>query len=324
MNSEIPDEGEKEKHVVESAPESPDTGKVGAISREQRKDSESLMQGLPELTPEQIEVIMEKVQDIDECGIAFSVLPKRPDFDIESVFQDGLLGTSLKEHDGCAGHKITRKEWITLREKQDAAVHFNIVGRMDNSWLRRRLRDNPAEDIASSYWMRPGKIAILFDISTMKELLPSGYRTDQQNANTFRGAHGYGDLVQTIGWEVVNRLEELPRDTPMADPRVQEIIEDLREYEPYCDIPASCIIDQPSDTGFIACHRIKPAQFRGIVIHESELLCGTVNSMRSSYADRSEKLLPVYDKDGNLLWPKKMSYEEVQEFVAQRDEKETE
>ena len=29
--------------------------------------------------------------------------------------------------------------------------------------------------------------------------------------------------------------------------------------------------------------------------------------------------LPIYDKDGNLLWPKEMSYKEVRKFVKERD-----
>jgi hypothetical protein len=31
--------------------------------------------------------------------------------------------------------------------------------------------------------------------------------------------------------------------------------------------------------------------------------------------------LPLFDLDGNLLWPKQMSYEEVKAFVAERDDK---
>ncbi|MCX6763997.1 MAG: hypothetical protein NTZ97_04720, partial [Candidatus Moranbacteria bacterium] len=34
---------------------------------------------------------------------------------------------------------------------------------------------------------------------------------------------------------------------------------------------------------------------------------------------KPKNLVPLYDLDGNLLWPKQMSYEEVKKFVAERD-----
>lgn len=34
---------------------------------------------------------------------------------------------------------------------------------------------------------------------------------------------------------------------------------------------------------------------------------------------KPKNLLPIYDFDGNLLWPKQMSYEEVKKFVAEKD-----
>ena len=40
--------------------------------------------------------------------------------------------------------------------------------------------------------------------------------------------------------------------------------------------------------------------------------------------DKLDRLVPIYDKQGNLLWPKQMSYEEVKEFVAQCDAKDSE
>ena len=46
--------------------------------------------------------------------------------------------------------------------------------------------------------------------------------------------------------------------------------------------------------------------------------------MGNAFKDDKEKLLPVYDAVGNLLWPKQMNYEEVKNFVEERDKKETE
>jgi len=35
--------------------------------------------------------------------------------------------------------------------------------------------------------------------------------------------------------------------------------------------------------------------------------------------EKSSCLLPVYDENGNLLWPRQISYEEVKQFVDARD-----
>ncbi len=37
------------------------------------------------------------------------------------------------------------------------------------------------------------------------------------------------------------------------------------------------------------------------------------------YKDKPQLLLPIYDTDGNMWWPKQMSYEEIKKFVAERD-----
>jgi len=36
---------------------------------------------------------------------------------------------------------------------------------------------------------------------------------------------------------------------------------------------------------------------------------------------KTDLIVPIYDTDGNLWWPKQMSYEEVKKFVAERDAK---
>ena len=41
--------------------------------------------------------------------------------------------------------------------------------------------------------------------------------------------------------------------------------------------------------------------------------------MQEEYKNKQELNLPIYDVDGNLYWPKQMTYEEVKKFVAERD-----
>ena len=52
--------------------------------------------------------------------------------------------------------------------------------------------------------------------------------------------------------------------------------------------------------------------------HQEEKLNEHISTEKAiKFAQRLE--IPVYDKEGDLLWPKKMSYEEVKQFVADRD-----
>src|SRR5438552_4038892 len=43
------------------------------------------------------------------------------------------------------------------------------------------------------------------------------------------------------------------------------------------------------------------------------------NTMVLVDKDKPNLLVPIYGKEGNLLWPKQMSYAEVKRFVAERD-----
>lgn len=48
---------------------------------------------------------------------------------------------------------------------------------------------------------------------------------------------------------------------------------------------------------------------------------GIASKMIEIDKDKPQNLLPIYDSDGNLLWPKQMSYAEVKKFVEEMDRK---
>ena len=50
----------------------------------------------------------------------------------------------------------------------------------------------------------------------------------------------------------------------------------------------------------------------------------TIQWMNSYMPDHPERAIPVYDIYGNLLWPGKMTNEQVKQFVAERDKKKAE
>lgn len=70
--------------------------------------------------------------------------------------------------------------------------------------------------------------------------------------------------------------------------------------------------------GFVAGRRIAPREFKGIVVNtehledlEAELKNIIETMFKTSETKGKELLLPIYDLNGNMLWPKKMSHEEI-------------
>jgi hypothetical protein len=83
-----------------------------------------------------------------------------------------------------------------------------------------------------------------------------------------------------------------------------------------------------TEDGFELFPRVAPRYFKGIVLGRN--LGGIKNyGAHGSSLEYPEKIteimqqenvpLPVYDENGNLLWPKPMRYESVKKFVAERN-----
>lgn len=79
-----------------------------------------------------------------------------------------------------------------------------------------------------------------------------------------------------------------------------------------------------TEYGFELFARVAPRYFRGLVLgnrYKDSDLKKIISQMEQVYQGRKNLLLPIYDDNGNLLWPKKMSREEVKKFVAERNAK---
>ncbi|HLC71612.1 MAG TPA: hypothetical protein VJI32_06375, partial [Candidatus Nanoarchaeia archaeon] len=83
-----------------------------------------------------------------------------------------------------------------------------------------------------------------------------------------------------------------------------------------------------SEFGFVLGGRVAPRKFTGILLHPTKY----GRHLKDYYLidewlrgiKEINDTLPVYDCFGNLLWPKEMSYEEVKQFVAEREAKKKE
>ncbi|MFH0852687.1 MAG: hypothetical protein V1845_03750 [bacterium] len=276
-----------------------------------------------ELSPEIIEKVMDKVQDIDKEGTAYSTLLFFNDAamknKLESVLKFGLLGTSgLDDSKNRVGEPfIEAAKWIeNVRKKKESAFFFNIVGRTHFSGPAFEYREKFGKnlpEISNSYWFsREGtKIALLFDDSrfTEKEPIDSPTKKISNRSRVFRANqdYGYRDEKGRIFYTSENLFKP---GLPIAD----------------------------SEFGFVGAFRVPPKSFRGLVLRVNkkqfeqeteddpkkweEIINHMVLTMTREYKNKEKLILPIYNFKGDLLWPKKMSYEKIKRFIAEKEIKE--
>ena len=252
-----------------------------------------------ELSPEAIERIMEKVQDINKKGTAWTLvsdtfpLPqlKTREAKLESILQNGIIGTSTKQEGlerSAFFNETGKSEYLdALKSRQETEVFFNIIGRSSN--------DRPGHyrrlDQYGYYFNKPSdSVGILFDLSRFRE-------NETYPPNLLRRA----EFTVNV-------------DSPNLTPR-----DDSDKPMPYME------------TGFRLAPRIQPRSFKGVIFsinkenvseeHTTKLKRAKLiaQDMLKVHKESDELLIPIYDIQGNLWWPKQMPYEEVKRFVAERD-----
>jgi hypothetical protein len=264
-----------------------------------------------ELSPEVIEKIMEKVQDINQEGTAYSVIgatrgPGHADalnesvlkYDLPNVLKSGLLGQPIPYEEG-----FSFEEWWKhgTRERDNQVLHFNIVGR---SYERVRMR--------GSYFWNPDSTGIIFDISQFQEQTP-GWKRGRKIKNFCTG-----------GPDMWRDWQKYFGDLELGD-------EHIKAHPKFLEALKSGVIDKEgrplphTEYGFTLFSRVAPRYFRGLVLgnkYTEDDLKQIINQMEQVYQGKENLLLPIHDDKGNLLWPKQMSYEEVKKLVAEREERE--
>lgn len=257
-----------------------------------------------ELTLEQIEKILEKVVDINMPGLAYTFVDHQGVFDYNydydrfvKILKEGVLG-HVDDEDGDQGAPDvhTKERWAKkARARKPTVVHFNIVGRAMGMRLESRSAYDSMTEIQRSYQHRfwRGGAGILFSL-------------DRYNEIPHRGRENYSDVTKQTG-----------SYTPSALASTGESQEGV-------------VI---TEFGFILFPRVSPGDFKGIFIvpvpddemkKSLEKWVGKplelvwVQEIRKLYPELD---IPAYLTDGSLVWPKKMSYEEVKQYVAEREAK---
>lgn len=261
------------------------------FSKEESKNEDKKLSEAP-LSPEQIEKIMEKVQDIDTEGIAYSVFYPSEGTDenpsiLKNILEKGLLGRDPTRRGGIDDRVVNAKSWVADVKTKRAVVHFNVVGRKIRSQDHKYKRE-----IAESYYMTAPRdqMVVLFDVGSFEEEKPNDIDIRRALETGFVPRHKTFQSNDTS--DVYNELEVWGR--PMPD----------TEY------------------GFVLFHRVPPRLFRGLISRNGKKVEETVKEMTEVYKDHPESLLPIYDIGGNLLWPEKMDYENIKKLVGEREKAE--
>ena len=245
-----------------------------------------------DLSPEVLEKVMAKVQDINKKGIAYSIVlrGKQNDINFENVLKIGIQGLP----------------------KRNECVYFNIVKRGvsgPGEPIKRYL------EIGNSYHMYSGDIAVIFDIEDFTESEPT-YDREKPKPFTFYA----DDPALASFWKKLK----------LSNPNIKIGDSSLKNKAPYganrgqFDEQGNPKPEQ--EWGFVLAPNIVPERFKGIVMkmtrseNDKDFSVENLISLQEKiYAEKKENILPIYDANGNLHWPKQMSYEEVKKFVAERD-----
>lgn len=260
-----------------------------------------------ELSPEILEKIMGKIQDIGEYGTAYTAFGAGPYGDktkeFTSLLKDGILGTRWIEKDkeipSTPTHQPTKAEqWVVSAQEKDAVVHFNIVGRglHEQNWNKGGKSEYPPEqEIMHSDYGNRG-VMILFKME--------GFIEDPPKFNGIKNVPPAKHFMPSFPGNYVKEIKPA---------EAKDDFYDWLKYNSRGEVMSK------SEYGFILSSRIPPRRFLGLIAKDDTE--EIIKTMLQTYKDKEELLLPIHNFMGGLEWPRKMTYEEVKKFVEERDKK---
>lgn len=310
---------------------------------------------LPELKPEILEMVMTKVQDINSRGTAFTDITLNLSYSIKideeikkqlrEILAYGLLGS-------IESTKPNPQNWKKYsRRKRQGVIFFNIVGRScleDYMYTGKSNRELIIKSISQilddQLFIRNKKhIFIIIDISDYQEIwMP----TDLELKNMGHRYHHPYDIPRKTHTFYADFIHKLPDSLqkkfgnnipPPGSPELKEFAK-TREGSIYLDedgLPIPTV-----EFGFVLAHRIAPRKFKGIIIYIppknyitwkglvpqpdpvilQKEIAGIVSLMIEANENRPQNLVPIYYINGDLLWPKQMSYQELKKWLETKNQ----
>ncbi|MFH0804505.1 MAG: hypothetical protein V1896_02805 [Candidatus Zambryskibacteria bacterium] len=311
----------------------------GPTKNEDKKPEES--QETQPLSPEVLEKVMEKVEDINGDRVGVTILGILDYFNpeignisrLQSVLSNGLLGRSVSGK--IQKPEVSKEEWAkeVKEHKKDELVQDqpNIYFTKPDSTTEieiaevKRYRDyDPKETFRENMYVQRGGYAIAFDLRNLN--FKGGWFKEKNidyKSKTYMFDPRSGGEKHSLN-RFVTKIRVAPRKFkgiivyPFKRKYTDEEIE--RELD----------IDESIDHSRALRRNERRIDYRRQKTEDTSSermekeLKDVVDMQMVTFGEKTDLLIPVYDADGNMLWPKRMSYEEVKKFVEERDKKKEE
>ncbi|MFA5831033.1 MAG: hypothetical protein WC878_04370 [Candidatus Paceibacterota bacterium] len=288
-----------------------------------------------EISPETVEKIMGKVIDIDTKGTAYSSIDgfyilkeeyKKEEMEnweklrvkTQKVLNNGLVGLSKEdtgevEHDG----KPIKEKYIERLKEHGITnqfVYANIVGR-----AKTNDEKYSSTEIGNSFWVSCDdfNIAVIFDKNFFDEVEPqlnSAKRSFLNDKYTFNA-----DDPKVV--ENFDKIKNRKPDVKIGDKKPGNggfFSSFIKAPEGFDE---NGMPHPHQEFGFVFFPRVPKRTFKGLVVKipKDESYDQRIQEV-AGLVQESNLQIPIYDTDGNVLWPKKMSFEEVKQKVIRNNE----
>jgi hypothetical protein len=337
-----------------------------------------------ELSPEVLEMVMEKVVDVGTPNLAIKSISTESE-NLFLVLKTGLVGSesdvslSLQEPEKI---RAEYKKKLSSRKAGpvESAVYFNIMGR-SVAGVNIFSGDETINRLDQTRWThnRKDSVGLIFDVDRFKEVAPTGARQVGDAKQVPFGSFCADDpgLVRMLIHKFADRGHKITVDEArkMLEPKSKYLASKDARVNNFAT--RGGLLRSGAEYGFFLNGRVAPRDFKGIFINltrkennqeRQERLRTVSRNMRgvSRETDKEtdielaqleerdilnreyltvqetdklkflkraveiakmqiaangtspELLVPIYDIDGNLLWPKQMGYNDVKKFIKQR------
>ena len=292
-----------------------------------------------ELSPETVEKTMEKVFDIDTKGTAYSSI--------------GAVDTMFTVNDFPIGSKQEKetqdREWNTLKEKAQKVLSDGFIGisKKDTEEANYKNKEKYIEHA------KERKISIQYVYANIVGRSEGEsdkiYATEIGNSNWISGV----DFSVVVVFDKDFFEEDEPKRNNLKrsllkdkwkfstdDPQVVYFYEKAKKIKPEIIIGDESLKNygenatfglrgkgfdedgkpHPSqDYGFVFFPRVPKRTFKGLVVKipKDEQYDQRIQEVADAVIE-SNLEIPIYDTDGNVLWPKKMSFGEVKRSIRDK------
>lgn len=297
------------------------------------QDIQSLEQ---ELSPEILEMIMDKVVDIDNAdNVAFHVLRGNA-LDLENIKNSQDLKNELEElHNKFKNILQSGLIGQTWREESDTQLHYTKIHKYSQSEIKKNYIDQLKKK------RHPLVHANLLPDESSSILLSKG-----ASRLAYLDYLGYGGGISRAEEPIImfdtSSFEYKEEYEIMQTTKVNKLTTKLLEQKSGSGEYGELFYPRVSNRFFkgIIFNYVEPELWKELnpnwnQLYEemkrySKIRNKNAKEIANEYAQimidvfkkKPNLLIPIYDLHGNLWWPKQMSYEEIKKFVTEKEKSE--